>query len=422
MGSKGGKKKMRKNLLKRIGAVALAVAVSLTMGVTSFAAGEAELVNGVASSDSTTLIIPKGLTMINAQSADSYGPNITFTYSVEPASVQAGTTITDNDGHTGTLNAGPTGGMTLASSNVVFPGSQIFSTSPAGTEAKKNITLNLNLDNFSKPGIYRYVLTDTTATSALFAAGITRADDYQTARYIDVFIKNDNGSLAVYGYALKATNDATNNEGKGNTTGKDPGFIKDSAVEGADKTDKYETYNVELTKVVSGTLADTTHPFPFEVTISNDGKSYFAAKGDLEAARHNATSETSLSTTLKNGETYTIAGLSPRATVAVQETNDTTDLYEVTAADASSALTVSKDGNDYSIAAAAISDYMTANSDTSVNTLGTESDYKSITYTNTLNEVSPTNVVVRFAPYLFILGAAIVLLVMMRRRKSHDAE
>ena len=42
---------------------------------------------------------------------------------------------------------------------------------------------------------------------------------------------------------------------------------------------------------------------------------------------------------------------------------------------------------------------------------------------NNLDTISPTNVVMRFAPYLFILGAAIVLLVLMRRRKAHnDAE
>ena len=51
-----------------------------------------------------------------------------------------------------------------------------------------------------------------------------------------------------------------------------------------------------------------------------------------------------------------------------------------------------------------------------------EAAFAGTTFTNTLNDVSPTNVVTRYAPFLFILAAAIVLLVVMRRRKSSDSE
>jgi len=413
---------MKKNLLKRIGAVALAVAVSMTMGVSAYAADPATLNGGIANSDSTSLIIPKGVTFINADAVTSYGPGITYTYTVGPATVEDGTTITDKEGHTGTLNAGPSGGMTLDSSSVTFASTDTFTTSSEGIEATKNIVLNVDLSEFTKPGTYRYVLTDTTETSALYAAGITRDDNYATARYIDVFIKDNNG-LTVYGYAVKTINDGTNNKDEENTTGKDPGFIKDSAAEGASKTDKYETYNVTLNKEISGALADKNHEFPFAIKVSNDSKSYFAAKGDIAAAKAaTATSTTDLSTSLKGGETYTIAGLSPLAKVAYEETNDTTDLYEVTAAGSSSALTVTEESKKYSVEAGDVSSYRTANNATSVKALGETTNYSAVTYTNTLTEVSPTNVVMRFAPYLFILGAAIVLLVMMRRRKAHDAE
>ena len=46
------------------------------------------------------------------------------------------------------------------------------------------------------------------------------------------------------------------------------------------------------------------------------------------------------------------------------------------------------------------------------------SDKATIKFINDLSEVSPTNVVMRFAPYLFILGGAMMLLVASRRRKS----
>lgn len=412
---------MKRNILKRIGAVALAVAVSLTMGTAAFAADTndpATLDGGIANSPSTTLVIPKGVTFMNDDDVTSYGPGITYSYTVAPAAVDSGTKITDHDGTTGTLNAGPAGGMTIDSTTPVsFASTDTFTTTAAGTEATKNIVLNVVLSKFSKPGIYRYVLTDTTTTEALSAAGITRASGYQTTRYIDVFIKQGASALEVYGYAVKATNNATNNKDKDNKTGKDPGFVASSSAEGSN-TDKYKTYNVTLTKEVAGTMADKNHEFPFAATISNDGKKYFAAEGGISAATSaDATAATSLSSILlKDGETYTIAGLSPRATVAYTETNDTTDLYEVTAAGSISALDVTEGTNKtYSVAAGNVSDYAVTN-------VGDATNYSAVTFTNTLNEVSPTNVVMRFAPFLFIFGAAILLLVVMRRRRTQDAE
>ena len=44
----------------------------------------------------------------------------------------------------------------------------------------------------------------------------------------------------------------------------------------------------------------------------------------------------------------------------------------------------------------------------------------SIEVANNLDSISPTNVVMRFAPYLFILGGAVVLLAVSRRRKAEQ--
>lgn len=403
-------KKIRKGLAMM---ATLAMVLSLAI-VPTFAAG---IGNGVATTSDTQLTVPKGVTFINADAVSSYGPGITFTYTVAPATVTEGAmTVKDAPGRSTTVHAGPASGLTLASSSLAFPASELFTTSAAGTEATKNIVLNVDLTKFTKAGVYRYVLTDTTTTSALYNAGITRDDNYDTTRFIDVFIRRNvtTGNMEVYGYALKVDNSSTDATATP-ATAKDPGYVASSPAEDGTTadTDRYETYNVTLTKTVAGTLGDTEHQFPFAITVSNDSKNYFAAKGTAAtAAASTATSATSLSTTLAHTETYTIAGLSPHATVAYQETNDTTDLYEVTAAGSSAALTVSDDNNKhYSVAAGAVSDYETSNSATSVDKLGATTNYSAVTYTNTLDEVSPTGFVQHFGMLMMIMFAAMALMI-----------
>lgn len=401
-------KKIRKTLVVMMSAM---MVFSLGL-VSSFAAS---IGSGVVNSTDTQLTVPKGVTFINADAVTSYGPGITFTYTVAPATVTEGAmTVTDADGNSTTVHAGPASGLTLASASLAFPASETFTTSAAGTEATKNIVLNVDLTKFSRAGVYRYVLTDTTTTAALYAAGITRDDNYDTTRFIDVFVRrNAQGNMEVYGYALKVNNSSTDGTATP-PTAKDPGYVAASPAEdGATvDTDRYETYNVTLTKTVSGTLGDFEHEFPFAITVANDGKNYYAAKGDINAAKAaTADALTSKSTTLKHTEVYTLAGLSPHATVAYQETNDTADLYAVTASGSSSALTVTDDGNKhYSVAAGAVSDYDTENSASTVDALGATTNYSAVTYTNTLDEVSPTGFVQHFGMILMIMTAAIMLL------------
>ena len=40
--------------------------------------------------------------------------------------------------------------------------------------------------------------------------------------------------------------------------------------------------------------------------------------------------------------------------------------------------------------------------------------------TNTLDEVSPTGVIVRYAPYIIMLGAAVALVVLVNKSKRHN--
>ena len=406
---------MNRRKLKKVGAFLLSAAMALTIG--SASAFAADIGNGVATTGDNQITVPKGVTFINEDSVTSYGPGITYTYTLAPAEVAAGTTVTDSNDNSTTVHAGPAGGLTLESASLAFPASETNTTSASGTQHSKNIVMNFDGSAFERAGVYRYVLTDTTSAAALYAAGITRDADYDTTRYIDVFVKNVNGTMTVYGYALKTENNTTTA-----ASDKDPGFVSESPAEDGTSvdTDRYKTYNVTLTKQVAGTLADTEHEFPFAITVANDGKSYNAAKGNVAAAASaEATAATSLTTSLKHTQTYTIAGLSPHATVAYQETNDTTDLYEVTAAGSTSALTVTDDGNKhYAVAAGAVSTYENDNTESSVAAVGSATNYQAVTYTNTLEEVSPTGLVLRYGAYVFMIAMALALLAVFRKREN----
>ena len=434
---------------RKLIALMATMAMVLSLGVTSaFAAGISDTSTGVADlrpGTDTQITVPKGVTFMNADSVTSYGPGITYSYTLAPATVTDGAmTVKDAQGHITTVHSGPAEGLyfvtdTANSNNftatsktaatLAFPATETYTTTPAGTQATKHLTMAFDASKFgTTPGVYRYVITDTTATSALYTAGVTRDDDYDTTRFIDVFVKrNAAGNMEVYGYALKTDNSSTDGSATP-ATAKDPGYVSESPVESGGSnpdTDRYETYNVTLTKQVEGTLGDRNHEFPFAITVANDSKNYNAAKGDVAAAKAaTADAQTSKSTTLKHGETYTLAGLSPHATVAYQETNDTTDLYTVTVAGSSSAIAVTENAaaKTYAVAAGAVSSYETDNSTSSVNDLGATTNYSAVTYTNTLDEVSPTGFIQHFGMIFMIFAAAVMMFVVAASRSSEDEE
>lgn len=409
--------------LKKIITVAAALAMAMSMSlVASFAA---DIDNGVKNTTDTQISIPKGVTFINEDAVSSYGPDITYTYSVAPAGITDGQyTVKDAAGHITSVNNGVADGLSFHNdvNSITFANSQLFTTSASGVETQKDIVLDVDLSKFSKPGVYRYKITDTTALADLYAAGITRDDNYQEDRYIDVFIHRNatSGALEISGYALKTTNDSTDGTATP-PTAKDPGYVVASDVEDGTPadTDRYETYNVSVTKQVAGAMGDREHGFPFDITVTNQGKLFQSAYGDVNAAK----AATAATTTalhpqngLKHGQTYTLVGLSPKATLAVVETNDTTDLYTVTVAGSTGSIQVTENASakTYSIAASAVSTYDADNSATTVNDLGAKTNYSAVTYTNTLDDVSPTGLVLRFGIYFFAIAAALMLFAVSR--------
>ena len=284
---------------------------------------------------------------------------------------------------------------------------------------EKLYILKTDLTKFVSPGIYRYKITDETTTSALFAAGITRPDTYQTERYLDVYIKNKtSGGLEVAAYTLMKGNNITVT-----ASDKDSGFNYDS--ESDEHTDIYRTFNIRIEKQVKGDIGDKTHPFPFTITINNKGKKYFCGTDINNTSESNVESMTQ---NLTHGQVFYIRGLCPQASVGYSETNDTIDTYKVKIEGKSDpsqgaweVLVAESDveaNGIKTLTPGKVTNYETVNSETDVTNNAELTKYRDVQYTNTLNSVSPTGVIIRIVPFVILIAGAVVLLIVIRRIRA----
>lgn len=324
------------------------------------------------------------------------------------------------------------------------------------------------------PGVYRYKIVDVTTDAVLQAAGIERK--YNTAEgntdkyiYLDVYTKynaNKNG-LVVYGYVLlKDTNDKDNVDINYSTqeslaeTLKITGFdtdsentetYKDETVE-KDKltSDAYHTYNVEVQKKTDGDLADTQNNFPFTIALSNanvklDDFFYEITKdGQKVSARTTSLGEGKLTDTefnvalsdsgawtldggtastnlqLQNGDKILITGLPVGTKIKVTETNNTDDVYSVSATVNSSAVDVKIGEGQPAKSLSAVTGAEVA-LDAAANVNKTESK-DVIVFTNTLKDISITGLLFSIAPFAAITAAGALLLGLFMKNKKRGED
>ena len=387
---------------KRVFAIFMAIAVILSMQVSAFAAtvdntGDDQ---GVVISGDTTLNIEKNLVVSNPALVGVAGPGIQFTYTVGSADVAAGTTVEDESGQTATVHSGPAYGLVLDSAPN-YAQAELLNASAAGTNNAKNIVLHVDLTKFTDPGIYRYAITDTTTEAALTAAGIDRSENLDPVRYVDVYIQEVDSELVVEGYVVGS--DADENGILAKETFDTSTTDETETATVFDTRDIFETYNATLSKSVTGAMGERTREFQFNITVSDSGRQYYAAKNtapDGTSSLNQAAHTTALQTGLKDGDTYYIAGLRKNDTVQYRETNTSQETYAVsiTGDVTSGAENVASGG------------YKTM-------TATTVPDAENVTFVNNLGSISPTGVITRFGPYIGMLVIAAVLIAVRVRAK-----
>ena len=423
-----------------------------------------------------TVRIDKEIIIFNTRAKDTivYLPNVKYNYAIAPVDVPTGAGTkhnTDEYNLSGTIYKGEADALTTTSADVSFSntagiktGNTIISndiyvtTKTSGVAAAGYFDISFNPAKFARPGIYRYKITeseDSTLTRA--NAGVIKGNteaNYKDDRFLDVYVKNNAAgtSFDIYGYVLYegASDDsfsAKNDNGYNDLTAKTNGFVSNKNDDSGqsyssteDDVDLYLTSNVKIMKKIEGAMGDKGHEFPFQAVIHNETITSDPIISYQELLKDGVedTSVVNNPVTMTGGTAtigaadadsgiklkdqeflyvYGIPGKNAASTVQATEFNDTTDVYSVSAKYNTEAKKVQSEEK---VDTVVTMDLGKTAAYEKAQTINISEEKDDVEITNKLNSISPTNVVMRFAPYLFILGGAMMLLVTSRRRKAEQ--
>ena len=445
--------------MKKILAVALAVMMLAALSVTAMASapmtGESGVIGEFTNPDDPTIqqksvVIYKEITAYNPETCTVNAP--TFSYNFTIAAGDAGKDIWDvKTAHDPENNAHVVTKAGVGAPTITGTGAGVIALTPAdqlnasakGIANRFPLTIDFSAINFNTAGtgagVYRYVISETTTVAAKNAAGIKEGDVANTL-YLDVYV---NGNNQIYGYVLFTNNNSIDAR-DGATTNtvaeaeKTEGFVGEEPANGeydseADSVaDKYYTFNFEITKdVVNDNYTETTHhQFPFSVTLDNPNVTAVvlpkmnvgtnAAQAALTAAAiGTGANATNWTPTIADGAVISYVGIPCGTTVTINETNDVVGVTYVSESEKADVNAAEKHINNGEVSNNAIINCTAALTAATENHTAAQS--KQIKFTNTLLEISPTGVAFRFAPFMMILAAGMMLFVLSRKsRKVED--
>lgn len=326
-------------------------------------------------------------------------PNATFKFTVT-----AGTAVAGDATHSKIL-AG-VGTPTIA--DVKFSSADTASVVTTGTAgshtltateqyAKKTATIDFSSCNFTEPGVYRYIVTETGTNT-----GVT--NDTKSTRVMDVFVIDNNGTLEVNSYVMHTESDGIELKDT------------DAAYELADKSDgfvnTYSSADLTFGKEVTGNQGNKHKDFTFTLKITGASAGtkytvdYASAREDAQDTPDTGTktvieTDTSGNATrkfkLKDGEYITVKGL---AKGVKYELTEDADGYTST-----EGITEEVNGT-------------TAYADPTAGTFG-EASIKT-GFTNSKSGVIPTGILLETAPYVAVVlaGGGTAFLVSRKKKES----
>lgn len=397
------------------------------------------------------LVLVKNLVGYNADVSRVKAPNIEYTYEITGADVSE-ITVTDSDstdihqsGNAVTVQVNE-GVGTPGISSISWNNGEDLYTAPDGADNERKITIDFSDIDFGGAGVYRYKITE--SANSYEASGVTEAKltggDTKASheRYIDVYVRyaedadlsqDSADNWEIYGYTCFVVNSsiAAGEEGFVAKTAGFTSYTLQTRGESVYDADSYYTFNVTIGKIVDGdNYAMNNNKFPFTVAFGN------AVGGEVNLEGHVIGDDdavegpinpdpavlSSLEYEILSGAKVKIIGIPCGTKVTVNEENNVTGaIYSVT-----SDLLIGGDKDED----ASTADESLAAGDTStavvIETTADAADKNvyEIAVTNTLLTISPTGVIVRYAPYILVLFGGILILVLglklMNRSKKND--
>ena len=421
-----------KRILRKVTSICVATFMVAAMSVTAMAT---TLTDGIAGDDdpadslnSENLVIEKELLVYNPSETSINGPAITYTYSIAPGSANKVITDEKDPAVVDTTKQGPAAAVAFANGNTISWTNDAVDASPTGKSNIKTIELKFTPTAFSGPGIYRYVITETITDAAYTASGVKQGEAGHV-RYLDVYVRNPKSSSEtgpqIYGYVLfQNDNDINAHAADGDAdavakAGKTSGFITTTDPDSSETllADQYYTYNIQVTKDLVNDNYNAAHEFPFALTftnsdISNNIDLTASATGTATLADPAAGSINNLvlEPTIADDGKVKIVGIPCGTSVAITETNDLDAVaYRLTTTGAPGGeLDELLNGGVTSTA---------VNVTSTKDQTGTDAD---ITFTNTLELISPTGVAMAVLPFVILLGFGIGFMVISTTKRREE--
>lgn len=427
----------KKNMTKKsIGAVVLASALTMSMGMPALAA---EGTNYSATIEGTkTTTFDKFLVMDKQANV----PNATFTYAVTAGNAKA----YDVDGKKFQVLAGVdadkitmagVGAADAAANSIVFKqgdGSDTHDTTKdtyvkdldAAKQkyAMKTATLDFSAVQFTEPGVYRYIITEDGTNQ-----GIT--NDADLTRVLDVYVNDASADvdgvftkkLTIAGYVLHSNENDEPDVAAGADFGSAGRYI---ATKSQGFTNSYDTSDLTLRKQVTGNQASRDKYFEFTLNIDkaqpntkydvviDEADATSKANAATITANAGQTNVTSITTNgdgkatqkfyLQHGQQVTVQGIAKDTTYAVTE--NTEDYKSTANTAAASVVEIKADTDSAEVKGTIASNDLTTG------------------FLNTRDGVIPTGVIMTVAPFaaVTLLGGAGVVTMVMKKKKSSEEE
>lgn len=335
---------------------------------------------------------------------DTNVPNLEFTFNVTPGTATdsilagVGTPVITTDDNT-TEDGAQLAFIPGMSTSTDTTGERVKEfDSSTQKYAKKTATIDFSGCKFEKPGIYRYVITESKNSESAVT------NDTNAYRYLDVYVEDVNGALKVASYVLHATDTEITGtkDDNGNIT-----WNAENDTKSQGYTNNYETVDLTVKEEVYGNMADKTKEFQYHLELEDSipGNEYTVTIKDesdnvikTDTITVDEDGKVSYDFKLKHGDTIEIPGISKDTKYKVTVENGTDDGY-----------TESKENID------GYTDLVS----------GTLDEDKDTSYKHTKEGLIPTGVIMTVAPFAAVTllgGAGAVALKMKKKREEDDEE